>query len=273
MPSYICTTCGVAYAETEHPREVSLICADDRQYVNAHGQSWTTLDQLREDHVNELREVEPGLLGIGSSPKIAIGERALVIQRPEGGVMWDCTPLITDAALRAIEAKGGIKAIAISHPHFYATMVDWSRALGGVPVYLHDWYGPGRTAMVVSTRSPEYKASPGEYHEDAPLTGDESRVREVKDVNFPALLDPVDDLPPITVVTHIEKRGGKLLVHGSASDNGEIKRVVVNGQSAQIDASGSSWQAELHGDTASIAAHSEDAAGNVEKLTHKVQLK
>ena len=138
MPSYICTTCGVGYAETEAPREVCLICADDRQYVNAHGQGWTTLDELQEDHVNELREVEPGLLGIGSSPQIAIGERALVIQRPEGGVMWDCTPLITDAALGAIKAKGGVRAIAISHPHFYATMVDWSRALGGVPIYLHE---------------------------------------------------------------------------------------------------------------------------------------
>ena len=138
MPSYICTTCGVGYAETDAPREVCLICADDRQYVNAHGQGWTTLDELQEDHVNDLREVEPGLLGIGSSPQIAIGERALVIQRPEGGVMWDCTPLITDAALGAIKAKGGVRAIAISHPHFYATMVDWSRALGGVPIYLHE---------------------------------------------------------------------------------------------------------------------------------------
>jgi glyoxylase-like metal-dependent hydrolase (beta-lactamase superfamily II) len=138
MPSYICTTCGVGYAETDAPREVCLICADDRQYVNAHGQSWTTLDELQEDHVNDLREVEPGLLGIGSSPQIAIGERALVIQRPDGGVMWDCTPLITDAALGAIKAKGGVRAIAISHPHFYATMVDWSRALGGVPIYLHE---------------------------------------------------------------------------------------------------------------------------------------
>ena len=27
----------------------------------------------------------------------------------------------------------------------------------GVPIYLHDWFGPGRHAMVVSTRSPEYK--------------------------------------------------------------------------------------------------------------------
>jgi len=138
MPSYICTTCGVGYAETEAPREVCLICADDRQYVNARGQGWTTLEALREDHVNDLRELEPGLLGLGSSPQIAIGERALIIHRPDGGVMWDCTPLITDAALGAIRAKGGVKAITISHPHFYATMVDWSRALGGVPIYLHE---------------------------------------------------------------------------------------------------------------------------------------
>jgi glyoxylase-like metal-dependent hydrolase (beta-lactamase superfamily II) len=138
MPSYICTTCGVGYAETEAPREVCLVCADDRQYVNAKGQRWTTLDELREAHVNELRELEPGLLGVGSSPQIAIGERALVIQRPEGGVMWDCTPLITEAAVKTIKARGGVKAIAISHPHFYATMVDWSRALGGVPIYLHE---------------------------------------------------------------------------------------------------------------------------------------
>jgi hypothetical protein len=32
---------------------------------------------------------------------------------------------------------GGIKAIAISHPHYYTTMVEWSEAFGGVPVYLH----------------------------------------------------------------------------------------------------------------------------------------
>jgi glyoxylase-like metal-dependent hydrolase (beta-lactamase superfamily II) len=138
MPSYICTTCGVGYAETEAPREVCLICADDRQYVNARGQRWTTLEALREDHVNELRELEPGLLGVGSSPQVAIGQRALVIQRPDGGVMWDCTPLVTDAALGAIRAKGGVKAMAISHPHFYSSMVDWSRALGDVPIYLHE---------------------------------------------------------------------------------------------------------------------------------------
>jgi glyoxylase-like metal-dependent hydrolase (beta-lactamase superfamily II) len=143
MPSYICTTCGVGYAETDIPRPTCLICDDDRQYVNARGQSWTTLEELQTGHASEVRELEPGLIGIGSKPQIAIGQRALLITRPEGGVLWDCTPLITDAALEAIAAAGGVKAIAISHPHFYATMVDWSRALGGVPIYLHrdnsDW--------------------------------------------------------------------------------------------------------------------------------------
>jgi glyoxylase-like metal-dependent hydrolase (beta-lactamase superfamily II) len=138
MPSYICTTCGVGYAETDAPRDVCLVCADDRQYVNAKGQSWTTLEELLADHVNELRECEPGLTGLASKPQVAIGQRALIIERPGGGAMWDCTPVITDAALEAIRAKGGIAAMAISHPHFYSTMVDWSRALGSVPIHLHE---------------------------------------------------------------------------------------------------------------------------------------
>src|SRR5581483_2493616 len=36
------------------------------------------------------------------------------------------------------EAAGEIRAIAVSHPHFYSTMVDWSRAFGSVPVYIHE---------------------------------------------------------------------------------------------------------------------------------------
>ena len=33
---------------------------------------------------------------------------------------------------------GGLKGIAISHPHYYTTMVDWSRAFGDIPVHLHE---------------------------------------------------------------------------------------------------------------------------------------
>src|SRR5207248_1383975 len=79
----------------------------------------------------------------------------------------------------------------------------------GVPIYLHDWYGAGRHAMVVSTKSGEYKAEPGAYRSEESLTGDESRVREVKGMAFPKVLQPVDDLPPTTVVTAVRRERGE----------------------------------------------------------------
>jgi hypothetical protein len=49
----------------------------------------------------------------------------------------DCISLIDDATITLINGVGGLHAIAISHPHFYTTLVDWSRAFGDVPVHLH----------------------------------------------------------------------------------------------------------------------------------------
>jgi hypothetical protein len=146
----------------------------------------------------------------------------------------------------------------------------------GVPIYLHDWYGPGRHAIVVSTRSPEYKAEPNKYREDRPLTGDESRVAEVSDIEFPALLDPVDDLPPATVITHVEPRGtDQVVVRGTVADNGEIRRVVVSGRDAHLDSATGAWKLELPRTAAplELRAHAEDAAGNIEKLPHVVTWK
>ena len=138
MQSFICTTCGVGHAPSETPPSSCAICGDERQYVNASGQAWTTLAALKETHSNDIREVEAGLFGVGASPQIAIGQRALFIAQPGGGVLWDCTPLVTDAAVERIKGLGGVRAIAISHPHFYSSMVDWSEALGGVPIHIHE---------------------------------------------------------------------------------------------------------------------------------------
>ena len=70
-------------------------------------------------------------------PAFAIGQRALLVRAPAGNVLWDCVSLVDEAALEAIGDLGGLSAIAISHPHFYASLVEWSVAFGGVPVYLH----------------------------------------------------------------------------------------------------------------------------------------
>jgi hypothetical protein len=71
-------------------------------------------------------------------PHFAIGQRALLIRHPRGNVLWDCISLLDGATVEIVKALGGLRAIAISHPHYYTTMVDWSRAFGDVPIYLHD---------------------------------------------------------------------------------------------------------------------------------------
>ena len=80
MPNYICSTCGIEYNEAEEPPHQCMICEDERQYVNPQGQSWTTLGELTVEHRNVLGTLEPGLTEIGTEPKFAIGQRALLVQ-------------------------------------------------------------------------------------------------------------------------------------------------------------------------------------------------
>ena len=136
-----------------------------------------------------------------------------------------------------------------------------------VPVILHDYYGSGRHARVISVKSREAKTEPAIFKSESPLTGDESRVTEVRDVPFPQLLDPIDDLPPTTVVTHVTRTANGLLVRGSAADNGEIKSVTVNGTEAQsLRDHFAEWEVTLpKQDTVEITAFARDAAGNIEK--------
>jgi glyoxylase-like metal-dependent hydrolase (beta-lactamase superfamily II) len=113
------------------------ICEDERQYVGLDGQQWTTLDELRRDHQNKFIPLEPGLTAILTEPPFAIHQRALLVQSPGGNVLWDCVTLLDDDTIIGIRERGGLSAIAISHPHYYTTMVEWSQALSNVPVYLH----------------------------------------------------------------------------------------------------------------------------------------
>lgn len=116
-----------------------IICEDERQYVGYDGQQWTSSAELRAGgHTAVVREEVPGLWGVETSPSFAIGQRALLVPGPGGTVLWDCTSLVDDAAVARIHELGGISAIALSHPHYYSSMVEWSRAFGDIPIYVHE---------------------------------------------------------------------------------------------------------------------------------------
>jgi glyoxylase-like metal-dependent hydrolase (beta-lactamase superfamily II) len=137
MANNICVRCGVQYAASVKPPARCAICEDEREAVYWKGQRWTTLTDLRRDHHNVIQPLEPDLIGIHTEPHFAIGQQALLIQTPEGNVLWDCLSLIDAATIVAIQAAGGLAAIASSHPHFYGALVEWSQAFDGIPIYLH----------------------------------------------------------------------------------------------------------------------------------------
>lgn len=128
MPAWICTTCAVQYPETAEPPAACPICEDERQYVGWGGQRWTTMAELAADHAVQIRAEEPDLYGVGIEPSVAIGQRALLVRTPEGNVLWDCIPLLDDAARDRITELGGIDAICMSHPHFYAAHIEFAEA-------------------------------------------------------------------------------------------------------------------------------------------------
>jgi glyoxylase-like metal-dependent hydrolase (beta-lactamase superfamily II) len=136
MPAFICTACGTQYPDNNAPPAQCVICEEERQYTLPGGQGWTTLEKMRVGHRNSFHQYEPGVTGIGTEPSFAIGQRAILVQTPNGNVLWDCIAFLDDATVSLIKSLGGLKAIAISHPHFYTTNAEWSRAFDA-PVYLH----------------------------------------------------------------------------------------------------------------------------------------
>ena len=106
--------------------------------------------------------------------------------------------------------------------------------------------------------------------------GKQQRVGPL-DMPRPEVPDLIDDLPPVTVITHVRKGDGTtLIVRGTTTDSGTVKKVLVNGQEAKALAPNlAEWEVTLKDlkPGAKITAHAEDAAGNVEKRPHVLILK
>jgi len=136
MENFICVQCGVQFGESAEPPARCPICEDERQFVRHTGQEWTTLKRLQAGHRNRLQEKAPRLVGIGTEPEFAIGQRALLLQSPAGNLLWDCITFLDNETAAEINTRGGIRAIAISHPHFYSAMVEWAERFDA-QIFLH----------------------------------------------------------------------------------------------------------------------------------------
>lgn len=132
----ICTTCGTQYPLTSAVNVECPICNDDRQYVPENGQGWTNLNELQKNFSLITNKLKENLYELKMAPSFAIGQRALLVITPQGNILWDCIALLNEPTIEFIKSKGGLAAIAFSHPHYYTTMNEWAEIFN-CPIYIH----------------------------------------------------------------------------------------------------------------------------------------
>ena len=167
-----CRICDVSYSRSLHLICISLpsltIEQDPRQYVPPTGQRWTSLRKERDltgtdahqNHIEPLTTIinsnsrlvkslvgslavpsitkpVPDTYTMYTVPKLGIGERVILIPTPHGTIMWDLLAYLDEATIKALKAPPfkGIKAIIVSHPHYYTNHLDWAEELD-CPVYI-----------------------------------------------------------------------------------------------------------------------------------------
>jgi glyoxylase-like metal-dependent hydrolase (beta-lactamase superfamily II) len=139
LNNYICVTCGVQYASSTQEPSECIICEEERQYVSSKGQSWTTLETMIEGgtYKNLVNLEEDGLYSIITTPGFGIGQTAYLVQNKGFNLLWDCITYIDQETIKTINELGGIDAIALSHPHYYSSQVEWAETFDA-PIYIHE---------------------------------------------------------------------------------------------------------------------------------------
>jgi len=132
----LCKACGTSYETADaHPQRCQ-ICLDERQYVPVTGQQWIDFDTLVASHTNKWKQHQENLFSIRTVPDFAINQRAFILRTAQGNILWDCIATLDDATKTLVNSLGGLKAIAISHPHYYTTMQQWADQFDA-EIYLH----------------------------------------------------------------------------------------------------------------------------------------
>ena len=162
LDTVVCRTCAVEHGG-DRP-QTCRICADERQYVPPGGQQWVSLAELTaQGHRVEIDELEPGLHELHVVPGVGIGQRSKLLCTPDGNLLWDPPGFIDQRSIAAVDDLGEVVAVAASHPHMFGVQVEWSHALGRVPVLVAEadlgWLA--RTDPVIETWSGDLDVLPG----------------------------------------------------------------------------------------------------------------
>ncbi|AWB92410.1 hydrolase [Aeromicrobium chenweiae] len=135
MTIWTCAACAIEHADTEVPPTVCVVCSDDRQFVPASGQRWTTQAELAAaGHHGVIGELEEDLFAVDVVPELGIGQRGLFLRTSGGNLLWEPPGFIDDDMISTLRDLGGVDVISASHPHLTGASIQWSQAFRGAPV-------------------------------------------------------------------------------------------------------------------------------------------
>ena len=135
MTIWTCATCGIEHPDSDHPPESCAICEDERQWVPASGQRWTThAEMAAAGYRTRIEQVEPDLYALTVEPEVGIGQRSLLVCTPAGNLLWEPPGFLDADAVEAVSDLGGISLVSASHPHLTGASIQWSHAFDRVPV-------------------------------------------------------------------------------------------------------------------------------------------
>ena len=143
MPTWICTGCGVEHPDSDTEPASSCVLTSETVSIEERGDlpphgTWTTLDELAaQPHHTEHVDHGRGVHSLRRAPKFAIGHRSFLVQTANGNLLWDSPGYLDDEIVGLVHGLGGVAAVAASHPHMFGAQLSWSRAFGGVPVYVN----------------------------------------------------------------------------------------------------------------------------------------
>jgi hypothetical protein len=157
----ICATCGVEFSEPLP--EVCPICADERQWVPAAGQRWTTTGDLAAAGQTLVwTDRESGRAEITTQPHVGIGQTAQLVTTDTGSLLWDPPGYVDDETARRILERGPVLAVAASHPHMFGVQTAWGEALDApVLVCASDAGWLGRRTERVQLWEDDHALAPG----------------------------------------------------------------------------------------------------------------
>ncbi len=135
MTVWTCAACAIEHPDTELPPERCEICEDERQFVPASGQRWTSHDELAADgHRGRIEDIEPDLFAVVVGPELGIGQRGLLVRTSGGNLLWEPPGFVDEGMIAAVRALGGVDVISASHPHLTGASIQWSEAFDHAPV-------------------------------------------------------------------------------------------------------------------------------------------